>query len=210
MSDMIQDKPMPTDITSKSPARSADLENTPSLVKPVPWLIQQFFSDQNSLAGELVARFPNPPLMSVIRIREQNDRRGVASMTTADNVASLMVNADGASGVTEFAFTYASATGMRFSLNELSDMDRARWLELMRHEETGAAFLWGQKRWGNDYIICVTKRQFANLYAFSHSGFEAAARLTPEVCKSLLDWLQGLWGVEAAQLDDTQPRLDTW
>jgi hypothetical protein len=210
MSDIIQDKPMPTDITSKPSVRSAEMETAPSLVKPVPWLIQQFFSDQNSLAGELVARFPNPPLMSVIRIRQQNGRRGVASMTTADNVASLMVNADGASGVTEFAFTYASATGMRFSLNELSDMDRARWLELMRHEETGAAFLWGQKRWGNDYIICVTKRQFANLYAFSHSGFEAAARLTPEVCKGLLDWLQGLWGVEAAQLDDTQPRLDTW
>jgi hypothetical protein len=87
-------------------------------------------------------------------------------------------------------------------------MDRARWLELMRREAGGVAFLWGQARWEQDYVICVTRRKFASLYAFSHHGFEAAVRLTPDVSQQLLDWLERFWKSETTSGD--APNLLTW
>ena len=59
----------------------------------------------------------------------------------------------------------------------------------MQRREGGLAFLWGASRWAEDYVICITRPYFTNLYAFSPANFEAAVRLTQPVLKKLLDWL---------------------
>jgi hypothetical protein len=84
---------------------------------------------------------------------------------------------------------------LRFRQDDVSDVDRTRWLELMRREQGGLAFLWGPVRWEKDYIICVVRRYFTNLYAFSPHGFEAGVRMTPDVTRQLLNWLEKLWNI---------------
>jgi hypothetical protein len=123
-------------------------------------------------------------------------------------VAAAVIDADASSGSIQLSFSYGSMMSMRFRMDELSSMDRSRWLELMRREGGGVAFLWGQARWEQDYVICVTRRHFASVYAFSYHGFEAAARLTPEVTKKLLDWLEKFWTVAAP--GDEPPKMVTW
>lgn len=174
-----------------------------------PWLLQQFFNDQIDLSTELASRFPNMPLMSIIRLREMDSktRRGVATLSNADGMAGVVVDAD-AAGSVQLSFTFGSMLALRFRMDGLSGMDRARWLELMRREQGGVAFLWGQSRWEQDYAICVTRRRFANLYAFSHNGFEASVRLTPEVAKKLIDWLDKFWQAEPPAGDP--PKMLTW
>jgi hypothetical protein len=97
---------------------------------------------------------------------------------------------------------------LRFRLDSLSDVDRSRWLELMRREQGGLAFLWGQSRWEHDYVICVVHKHFTNLYAFSNREFEAAIRLTPDVTKQMLDWLDANW--KPGEAGDGTPKLLTW
>jgi hypothetical protein len=175
-----------------------------------PVLLQQFFNDQIDLSAELATRFPSLPLMSVIRFRklEGKSQRGVATLSTPDGVASAVIDADATSGSIQMSFSYGSMMSLRFRMDELSSMDRSRWLELMRRDAGGVAFLWGQARWEQDYVICVTRRHFASIYAFSHHGFEAAVRLTPDVTKKLLDWLEKFW--HTASPGDQPPKMLTW
>ena len=175
-----------------------------------PVLLQQFFNDQIDLSAELATRFPSLPLMSVIRFRklEGKSQRGVATLSTPDGVAAAVIDADATSGSIQLSFSYGSMMSLRFRMDELSSMDRSRWLELMRRDQGGVAFLWGQARWEQDYVICVTRRHFASIYAFSHHGFEAAVRLTPDVTKQLLDWLEKFWHSNAP--GDEPPKLLTW
>ena len=160
-----------------------------------PWLLQQFFNDQIDLSTELHNRFPSLPMMSVIRFRnvEFKNPRGVATLASADGSASAVIDVDAASGGMHLSFTYGSMLSLHFRMDGLSGMDRARWVDLMRREAGGVAFLWGQERWEKDYAICVTRRKFTSLYAFSHNGFEAAVLMTPDVTKQLLDWLEKFW-----------------
>jgi hypothetical protein len=175
-----------------------------------PVLLQQFFNDQIDLSAELATRFPSLPLMSVIRFRklEGKSQRGVATLSTPDGVAAAVIDADATSGSIQLSFSYGSMMSLRFRMDELSSMDRSRWLELMRRDQGGVAFLWGQARWEQDYVICVTRRHFSSIYAFSHHGFEAAVRLTPDVTRKLLDWLEKFWHVNAP--GDEPPKLLTW
>jgi hypothetical protein len=175
-----------------------------------PVLLQQFFNDQIDLSAELATRFPALPLMTVIRFRklEGKTQRGVATLSTADGIASAVIDADAATGSIQLSFSYGSMMSMRFRMDDLSSMDRSRWLELMRREGGGVAFLWGQARWEQDYVICVTRRHFASIYAFSHHGFEAAVRLTPDVIKQLLDWLEKFWS--ATPPGEPPPKQLTW
>lgn len=175
-----------------------------------PWLLQQFFNDQIDLSTELYNRFPSLPLLSVIRLPKSDTKttRGVATLTTQDGVASAVIDVNSASGGLHLSFTYGSMLSLHFRMDDLSGMDRSRWLELMRREGGGVAFMWGQARWEKDYVICVTRRKFASLYAFSHNGFEAAVRLTPDVATQLLDWLEKFWKTDAP--GGEPPKLLTW
>ncbi len=161
----------------------------------VPWTLQQFFKGQIDLDAELVQRFPTMPLMSVIKFRElgSSSERGVATLTTQDGSAILVVDVNAGSNEIHLSFTYGSMLTLRFRLDDLSDMDRARWLELMRRKQGGLAFLWGQARWNNDYAICVLRKYYTSLLAFSPQNFEAAVRISPDANKKLLDWLERFW-----------------
>jgi hypothetical protein len=175
-----------------------------------PWALQQFFNGEIDLERELSARFPSVPLMTTIRFRSlgAKTRRAVATLATQDGSASLMVEADGATHAAQFSFSYGSMLTLRFRLDTLSDVDRSRWLELMRRDQGGLAFLWGQSRWESDYVICIARKHFTNLYAFSNRDFESAIRLTPDVTKQLLDWLDGMW--KPTEPEDGAPKLLTW
>jgi hypothetical protein len=175
-----------------------------------PWTLQQFFNGEIDLERELVARFPNVPLMSTIRFRSlgAKSRRGIATLATQDGTASTLVEADAATRVVQFSFSFGSMLTLRFRLSSLSDADRSRWLELMRREQGGLAFLWGQSRWESDYVICIVRKHFTNLYAFSNREFDAAVRLTPDVTRQMLDWLESMW--KADEPGDGTPKLLTW
>jgi len=175
-----------------------------------PWALQQFFNGEIDLDRELAARFPNVPLMSTIRFRSlgAKSKRGVATLATQDGVASTLVEADAGTKAVQVSFSFGSMLTLRFRLEDLSDVDRSRWLELMRREQGGLAFLWGQSRWENDYVICIARKHYTNLYAFSRREFEAAIRMTPDVARQLVDWLDSMWKPEAPT--DAPPKLLTW
>jgi hypothetical protein len=152
----------------------------------VPWTLQQFFNGELDLDGELIRRFPTMPLMSTIHFRD----------STQDGAAMLMVDVNGATRSVQFSFTYGSMLTMRFLLDNLSDMDRTRWLELMRRERGGLAFLWSEARWKKDYLICIVRRYYTCLLAFSPNNIEAGARLTPDMAHKLVNWLEDFWKPE--------------
>ena len=62
-----------------------------------------------------------------------------------------------------------------------------------KRESGEPAFLWNQERWGGSYIVGAAQKNFTHLFAFSPQNIEAAARLTPEVTRRLLDWLEFYW-----------------
>src|SRR5215475_11531242 len=105
--------------------------------------------------AKLIRLLPTMPLMSTIHFRDlgAKSNRAVASLSTQDGAAMLMADVNGATRSVQFSFTYGSMLTMRFMLDNLSDMDRTRWLELMRRERGGLAFLWGEARWKKDYLI---------------------------------------------------------
>ncbi len=202
--------PVLTDTPDDTPADVPHHElPTRPLPPSAPWLLQQHFTRQIDLGAELAFRYPTLPVMSVSRFRSLHERRGVAYLSTADGMAALVIEADGVSGLVEIAFSFAATLTLRFRLDHLSAMDRSSWLERMRREKDGAAFLWGETRWEKDYAISILHKHFVNLYAFSQQNFEAAARLTPEVTTRMLDWLAALWS--SPDEDDTQPpQMLTW
>lgn len=187
-SEMFDPQPLPDDAAVSSRARAA-----------APWLVQIGYRDRARLSAELLARYPTPPLLTVFRSYDLDERSGrrAALLISADGVASLRVEVEAATRLLEFAFTHGPMLTLRFTLEGLSPIDRARWLERMRQDEDDVTYLWGQTRWEHDYLICLMRRQasstFANLYAFSRYNFEAAARLTPDARDQLLDWLEAGW-----------------
>lgn len=176
-----------------------------------PWILQQFFNGEIDLDVELAQRFPQMPVMSHIKFRELGDktRRGVATISVPDGSAQAFMDVDSESQVMQFSFTFGSMLTLRFMLQSLSEMDRLRWLELMQREQGGLAFLWGPKRWEQDYMICVSRRYFTNLYAFSPNNFEAGIRITPDVTKKLLVWVGNFWKKDEEK-EDSPPTLLTW
>jgi hypothetical protein len=179
----------------------------------VPWTLEQFFKGKIDLDKELVMRFPNMPLMSTINFRNlgTNLQRGVATLATSDASATLVVDANGQSKVVQFSFTYGSMLTLRFKMDSLSEMDRARWLDLMRRKQNGLTFMWGQSRWEKDYVICVSRKYYTSLLAFSNKEFESAVRMTPDVTKQLIDWLEGFWKpAEPPANEPPPPQLLSW
>ena len=176
-----------------------------------PWTLQQFFDGEIDLDIELSKRFPSVPLLSEIRFRNLGTRTGrrIATLNTGDQSATMIIEADTGTRAMQVSFTVGSMLTLRFSFTDLSDMDRDHWLELMQRREGGLAFLWGASRWAQDYIICITRPYFTNLYAFSPANFEAAVRLTPQVLEKLLAWLDTIWHETPVDEDDDAPLL-TW
>jgi hypothetical protein len=187
----------------------AHLTGVESAAPDAPWILQQFFNGEIDLDAELSKRFPVMPVLSSAHFRATQTKWGIAALTTQDSAASLHVDVNSESHVIEFTFAFRSMLALRFQLQELSDMDRSRWLESMRREQGGLSFLWGKGRWENNYIICAVHRYFTNIYAFSPQHFEAAARLTPEVSQVFLNWLDDMWK-PAPSLDDSQKLITTW
>lgn len=187
-------------------------ENDALTVDP-PWTLQQFFDGEIDLDQELSTRHKQMPVMSTIKFRGLGTRsgRGVATLSTQDNSAQIVFDADRQSKQVQISFTFGAMLTLRFHLRDLSDTDRQRWLQLM-HRAEGLSFLWGPSRWESDYVICITRKYFTNFYAFSPNHFESAASLTPEVTRKMLDWLGDFWKVDEPQSsspDDEDPLL-TW
>lgn len=205
------EKPVETSLQPDAPKPvsppDSKLSSTP--INP-PWTLQQFFNGEIDLDIELSKRFPNVPVMSTIHFRGLGTRngRGVATLSTGDGSASVVFDADAATRIVQVSFTFGSMLTLRFTLDELSDMDRSRWVELMRREQGGLAFLWGPARWQHDYVICIARKYFTNFFAFSPHNFEAAMRMTPDVTKKLLNWLEEFW--KAPPPDQEPPKLLTW
>ena len=177
-----------------------------------PWTLQQFFNGEIDLDAELTARSKNMPVMSTFKRRSLGKRSGrsVVTIATQDGAAQVIFDADPHSKIVQMSFTYGSMLTLHFRLDGLSDMDRERWLELMNREAGGLAFLWGPARWEKDYMICIVRKYFTNVYAFSPNSFDASIRMTPDVTRKLLDWLGEMWQPEAHD-DDTPPApLLTW
>lgn len=194
-------------------AQLVEDDDEKSLAKPThnpPWTLQQFFDGEIDLDVELARRFPTMPMMSIIKTRNlgTNTGRKVAELTTQDGAASMIIDADTVSKVIQLSFTFGSMITLKFAMKDLNNGDRDRWLELMRREAGGLAFLWGTKRWASDYAICIARKHFTNLYAFSPNNFEAGVRLTPKITTELLDWLEKIW--DEPEPDNDPPQLLTW
>lgn len=160
-----------------------------------PWALQHYFDGEIDLIKELASRFPQIPVMSLIHIRQvgTQTRRGVATLATQDGAASLIAEIDAPSQALQFTFTLSSMLALRFTLGKLSVLDREQWIETMRRETGEPAFLWNQERWGSSYIVGAAQKNFTHIFAFSPQNIEAAARLTPEVTRRLVDWLEFYW-----------------
>lgn len=181
----------------------------PRPAAPAPWLLQQHYAGGIDLVAELSSRYPSLPLMTVIRFRRSRteSQPAVAALSSADGNATVHIEAMPNSRLVQFAFTYSSMLTLRFQMESLSSMDCAHWLELIRREQDGIAFLWGQSRWEKDYLITVLLRRFACLYAFSRFGSEAGARLTHDVKNQLREWLAVIWSEAPA---DSATQLLNW
>jgi hypothetical protein len=132
----------------------------------------------------------------------------VALLATQDDAAMLRVEVDLAQNTLQLAFTMRSMLALKFTVRDLGDSHRMRWLEGVRKEPKRPSFCWGSSRWENDHLITVVHPYYANLYAFSEH-FEAAVRLTTDATSQLLDWLEELWKPRSS-LDATIPTLTTW
>ena len=183
------------------------------MARPVepPWTLQQFFNGQIDLDIELSKRYPAMPILSILQKRPlgEHPARRVCTLSVQDGAASLHLDADLNTRVVHFSFTLSGMLTLRFTFDTLSDADRRRWLELMRREEGGLAFLWGRQRWESDYLICISRRHHTNLYAFSPAGFDAGVRLTAQITRQMVDWLEEVWTHTSPESDPPPPLL-TW
>jgi hypothetical protein len=181
-----------------------------------PWVLQQFLNGKvTNLDAELNKRFPNMPVLSVVRFRRigTDNRYVAATLNTQDRAALVEVELDRLSGIVQFAFTFRSMLSLRFRMSELNPAERARWLELMRYDPQtpppALAFLWGQARWEKDYLISAVHKQYTNIYAFSPQGYEAAARMTSDVTAKLLHWFEESW-IGGDLNEVATPPSDSW
>jgi hypothetical protein len=204
-------RPEPKILDSQALTSQPETAMTAPSNDEAPWTLQQFFNGDIDLDAELAKRFPTMPMMSMVKFRTLGSTSGrrVATLSSQDGSASLTFDGDMTTKVVQMSFTLGSMLTLRFTMNDLSELDRARWLELMRREEGGLAFLWGQARWANDYVICIARKYFTNFYAFSPHNFEAAVRFTPSVVNQLLDWLEEIW-TSGPPPEETPPTLLTW
>lgn len=161
--------------------------------REAPLLLQQFLNGEVDLDRELSARYGQMPLLSLMHIHEAQGRRAASILGAQDGSAGLVVEVDLETRTAQFTFTWGAMLGLRFAPTRMSDADRAHWLEQMRRASGDAVFLWGARRWESDYLIWSARRHFTNCYAFSPAGGEAAVRLTHEVTRRLLDWLEACW-----------------
>lgn len=180
-----------------------------------PWILQQFLNGKVvNLDAELNKKFPNMPVLSVVRFRSigTDTRYVAATLTTQDRAALVEVELDRLTSLVQFAFTFRSMLSLRFRMSELNPAERSRWLELTRYDvhtpSPAVAFLWGQARWEKDYLISAVHKQFTNIYAFSPQGHEAAARLTSDVTAKLLNWFEESW--IGGDLNEVTSPLESW
>lgn len=177
-----------------------------------PWALQQFFDGEIDLEQELLKRFPAVPVMTTIKFRTLglNSTRKVATLSSQDGGASLIVDADMETKVVQLSFTFGSMLTLRYVLSDLPANNRERWLELMRREKGGLAFLWNEDRWREDYLICVSREYSTNIFAFSPRHFESAVRITKNITAELLAWLEDVWVNEPETKSDDDAPLLTW
>ena len=181
--------------------------------KNLPWALAQYFSGDIDLGQELAARFPQMPLMSQINLRVQGtkQRHHVAAISTQDGAAGLRVEIDPGTRMAVFTYSLNSMLALRFSLGGLSDLDRNHWLEPMKRETSEIAFLWGAQRFRSDYVIAVPHKVYTNLFAFSPHYTEAAARLTIEVSRKFIAWLEPLWAQpDESGASGTSANIPSW
>lgn len=160
-----------------------------------PVVLQRFFTGEIDLDKELSRRFHGAPLLAYTSQRPKEpgkSPRGTVEMSSQDGSASLTADISRISGVIELNFTLGSMLSLQFELSNLPEVDRRRWLELMRSEQ-GIAFLWSRARWERDYMIFFVRKYSVRAYAFSARGFEAAVRMTPDVLEAFLNWLEAYW-----------------
>ncbi|GEM_PF-2191050 len=168
-----------------------------SIQTSAPITLQQFFSGEIDLDTDLARRFSNTPLLSRVKFFPPPDRplgrRATAIFASNDDALMLSVDAHTDEAATlDFTFTLFSVIALRFRLSPLVEGDRSRWLDLMRRAN-GITFLWTRERWEQPHLIFVVREHFGRVYAFSPAGYEAAARMTPQMITELLDWLEDLW-----------------
>ncbi len=201
---MVEQSTPPDDATIPSRKRLLEdvthfTNDAPSPAIPLPtatpWMLQQYFEGEIDLNKVLAGHFPQVPVMSTIHTGEmgKKSRLAVAALSTQDGAASVIAEMDLPSLALQFTFVQSSMLAMRFAPGKLTLADREQWLSVLRRESSEVAFLWDQSRWGNDYLIGVASKTFTNLFAFSPRHIEAAARLTPEVTRKLVEWLARYW-----------------
>lgn len=164
-----------------------------------PVLLQQFFLYESDLDDVLHARYTNAPLISHVRFTpkpgQPTQRLATAVFSTQDDSSQLFMDAhrfDDGRAALEITFTLSSALSLRFGIDPLLAVDRAEWLQQARRPD-GMSILWTRDRWERPYMLMVRREKYARLYTFAPAGTEAAARLTPDMADSLVEWLHGLW-----------------
>jgi len=164
-----------------------------------PPTLQRFFTGETDLDAELAQRYVHAPLLSHVRFApmpgEPVRRQTSAYFSSQDDSALMTVGAPvgGHNGaVVELTFTLMSMVGLGFRIDPLTVEDRRRWLALVRRKD-GITLLWTRARWEKPYLIFVVRDFYARIYAFAPAGYEAAARLTPDMLAALADWLEAVW-----------------
>lgn len=185
------------------------------VLRNAPATLQRFIAGETDLDEELAQRYVHTPLLSHVRFLptpgEPVRRQTTAFFSSQDDSALMTVSAPvgGKNGaVVEFTFTLMSMVGLAFRVDPLTADERLRWLELVRREN-GITVLWTRDRWEKPYLIFVVREGFARVYAFAPAGFEAAARLTPDMLSALTGWLETVWfsRQEAVEAPSEQPTL---
>lgn len=178
---------------------SDDASETPDSAPPTinPWALQSYIDGEGDVIKTLSARYPQMPVMSLIHLRDEKGSapRGVASISTQDGAANVIIEVDASSKAVQFTFGLSSMLALRFQPGVLNDRVRALWIETMQREMGEPAFLWNQARWEHDYILSASTKTFTTCFAFSPHHVEAAARFTRDVSNKLIEWLSKYWGI---------------
>ncbi len=183
-------------------------ESGRSIQSGAPYILNQFFVGKIDLDVELAKRFPGAPMLSSVTFTPppgKRARRGFALFKSQDEACSMTIDLQSIDGSLEAGFLLGGMINVRFALGPIPDVNRKRFLDLMRRPN-GIAILWTRERWERDYMIFVVRERYARLYAFSSNHFDAACRLPPDVLDQLLQWLSGFWISDtetlAARTDD--------
>src|SRR5690606_15769189 len=101
-----------THFTNESSAVHAPVHALPVVV---PWALQHYYDGEIDLVRELSQRFPQVPVMSLINLRQVGHGmpRGVATLSTQDGAASVVIEVDQQSQATQFSFVLSSMLALR-------------------------------------------------------------------------------------------------